>query len=59
MGKTGANPKLFETIRPIVGTNVAPNCLNRHTTLGSVLGFSEQVLKWVKKSDRTLVLDHV
>ena len=44
-----ANPKLFEAVRPSLSAKVAPEGLNRGTPLRSVLGFSEQGCRWVKK----------
>jgi hypothetical protein len=44
-----ANPKLFKALGPSMSAKVAPDGLNRGTTLRSVLGFGEQARAWVKK----------
>ncbi len=46
----GANPELFDAFEPSLSAKVAPDGLNRGTPLRSVSGFSEQALRWVKKS---------
>jgi len=44
-----ANPRLFEALGPGMNVKVAPDGLNRVTSLRSVLGFSERAHGWVKR----------